>query len=527
MQIFSLRSVLWITFILFCCSPTLAQRPAFDPLLQRAENALAAKDLDKAVTLYEKLANFYPRSSLAHNRLGYAHYLRGNDSRAIYSFRKSLALSRRNDEALHNLLLASGRQADALARENAFSEAERVLEDLIASYSWHPQHAVLLYYRGRMEFLRGKPEAGLSWWKKASRRAPSSGVAKVIKAQSLPLNDTTVALYASASEQVKTEPAFNYLLGKRQFQAKQFQNAYDSFARGLNKSEDADVPFPLLSLKFAQAALKTGRTDEAIDALEAAKLQRPDWASLRFMLWPAYILAGQPSKADQALQESYELDNRPKLALLGSSLESVRLQTSNGSLLLIPPVATSLSPGTVTLKSEDGEVQTRTVERNQALTYRVSNGTLQEVSTEVLSDNTGNAGQLAPPLVAKTRQGRLYRLTESLLKKPIVLLFWHIEDEDSSNQLSELGAIASRFGDNVETVAIHTNSKLQKDAQRLYLRQPGTSAQLWGDLEVAQSFGLEEVPAVVVVDRNGRVTVTRYGYSSDMFNGIADYLESL
>ncbi|HIB67191.1 MAG TPA: tetratricopeptide repeat protein, partial [Phycisphaerales bacterium] len=106
------RSLIGIVLILLCIGPVLGQkRPAFQPLLQRAEEALAEKDLDKAVILYEKLANFYPESSLAHNRLGYAHYLKGNDPRAIYSFRKALSLSRTNDEALHNLLLASGRQA--------------------------------------------------------------------------------------------------------------------------------------------------------------------------------------------------------------------------------------------------------------------------------------------------------------------------------------------------------------------------------------------------------------------------------
>ena len=319
-----------------CLAPTTAEgRPAFNPLLARAEAALEANDLEKAVILYEKLANFYPNSSLAHNRLGYAHYLRGNDPRAIYSFRKALALDRGNDEALHNLLLASGRQADALARENSFSEAAGILDDMIYSYSWHPQHAVLLYYRGRLEFLRGRPGEGLGWWKKASAQAPGSGVAQVMNAQTRKLNEA-VPIYAKANEKVKTEPAFDYLLGERQLEAGQYEEAYASLTKGIEKSRQADIPFPLLSLKLAQAALITGRTDEAVSILEEAKKQRPDWASVRTLLWPAYLVVGDSTAADAALQESYELDGRPKLCLVGESVP-VRLNTSNGSLLLVPP----------------------------------------------------------------------------------------------------------------------------------------------------------------------------------------------
>lgn len=505
--------------------PASADRPAFEPLFQRAEKALAAKDLEQAVLLFEKLAGFYPQSSRAHNRLGYAHYLKGNDPRAIYSFRKALSLSRRNDQALHNLLLASGRQADALARENAFAEAETALDELIASYSWHPQHAVLLYYRGRMEFLRGKPDIGLQWWKKAASRAPGSGVAKVMAAQGRPLAKAE-ALYAEASAKVKTEPAFDYLLGKRQMDAKQYEKAYASFTKGLAKSREADIPFPLLSLKLAQACLATNRTEEAISVLEEAKLQRPDWASVRTLLWPAYLVANNPTAADAALQEAYELDGRPKFCLLGSAQDSVRLTTPNGSLLLAPPTGLSLPAGQISLQPSGGSAQNVTISSAQALVYRSTGGQLSEESSAVLASNTGNAGQLAPPLVAKDRRGRIYRLAESLLKQPIVILFWQVGDNDANNQLSELGAVAAHF-DGVETVAIHTDPTVQKDAQRLYLSQPGTSAQLWGDNEIAAQFGVSEAPALVVIDRSGRITLTRVGPTPVLFGELFEYLESL
>ena len=195
----TLAFLMGLAFVCLVGPPAHAQRPAFQGLYQRAEAALAANDLDKAITLYEKLANFYPSSSVAQNRLGFAHFKKGNDARAIYCFRQALALSRdteealqNNNEALHNLILASARQADTLAREARFSEAAQNLDELISHYSWHPQVAALMYYRGRMEFLRGKPEDGLVWWKKAAKAAPTSGVAKVVQAQTQPMNPATV-----------------------------------------------------------------------------------------------------------------------------------------------------------------------------------------------------------------------------------------------------------------------------------------------------------------------------------------------
>lgn len=521
------RSLIGIVLTLICLAPALADRPPFDPLLQKAEQALKDNNLDQAIILYEKLANFYPESSLAQNRLGYAHYLKGNDPRAIYSFRKALSLSRNNEEALHNLLLASGRQADHLARANAFKEAAGELDDLIAAYSWHPQHAVLLYYRGRMEFLRGQPDDGLAWWKKAAAQAPQSGVAKVVAAQSRPLTPDTVALYREAADKVKTEPAFDYLLGKRYLDQKQYQAAYDEFEKGIEKSRAADIPFPLLSLNLAEMALDTGHADEAVKVLEEAKVQRPDWASLRTLLWPAYLAVNNPTAADQALQESYELDRRPKLAVLGTPDFPVRLTTANGSLRLIPPTAVSVNPGEMTLTNAKGQSQKFTVGEDQAIVYKSDDSGLSQQSTATLVSNAGGAGQLAPPLVAKDRRGRIYRLAESLLKRPVVLLFWDVSDSDANTELISLGAVASHFGDDVETVAIHCDPKNQKDAQRLYLSLPSTSAQLWGDADTSAMFGLDKVPALIVVDKNGRIALVRDGDSAQMFDGLIDYLETL
>ena len=296
----------------FDCSPAHAQRPAFADLFQRAEAALAADDIDKAITLYEKLVNFYPTSSVAQNRLGFAHFKKGNDPRAIYCFRQALALSRDNDEALHNLILASGRQADALAREAQFSEAAQSLDELIANYSWHPQAAALLYYRGRVEFLRGKPDDGLNWWKKAAKAAPASGVAKVVQAQTLPMGEKALGLYQEAAKKVPTEPAFDYLLGHRYLETQETEKALKAFDNGLSKCREIDIPFPLLGLKAAQAALSLQQADKAVKLLEEAKLQRPDWASIRTNLWAAYLLAQDPGPADGALQDAFELNGRPK-----------------------------------------------------------------------------------------------------------------------------------------------------------------------------------------------------------------------
>ncbi len=526
-----LRSA-WKALLLFgiCFSlaltPALAQRPSFSELQGRADRALAAGDLDKAVTLYEKLANFYPNSSEAHNKLGYAHYKKGNDPRAIYSFRRALSLNRGNDQALHNLVLASGRQADALSKEARFAEAARNLDDLIAHYSWHPQVSVLLYYRGRLEFLKGQPDDGLVWWKKAAAKAPTSGVAKVIAAGERPLDDKTIALYNDASAQAKTEPAYDYLLGARLLEARRFAPASAAFERGLKKCTQAGMPFPLLSLKAAQARLGDNDTTGAIALLEQARLQRPDWASLRTLLWACYLQSGDAVKADQTLQDAFDLDGQPKLALLGRSANPVKLTTVTGTTSLLPVGAASPPVGRATL-SLDSQNVTFDVAAGDAVVYQVGAAGVSLVSQAKLSKASQQEGALAPPLVAKDRRGHLFRLTDALLKRPIVLVFWSAKGRNPLGMLNGLGALNARYGDRLETVAIHTDPASQKEAQRLYLGQPGTSAQLWGESTTGKDFGVATSPAVVVIDRSGRVVLRELAPTDQLFTDLPGFLDSL
>jgi tetratricopeptide (TPR) repeat protein len=516
-------------WLLLCLAltPAQAQRPSYGQLAGRADKALAAGDLDKAILLYEKLANFYPNSSEAHNKLGFAHYKKGNDPRAIYSFRRALTLSRSNGEALHNLILASGRQADTLSREARFAEAARNLDELIADYSWHPQYAVLLYYRGRLEFFRGQPEDGLMWWKKAAALAPDSGVAKVVAAQARPLDDKTVALYREATARVKTEPAFDFLLGNRFQEARRLGEAEQAYQAGLAKCKQADIPFPLLSLKAGETALSSGDTSAAVAILEEAKRQRPDWASLRTLLWAAYLASDNAAQADQTLQDAFELDGQPKLALLGDSSPQVRLTTSGGSMQLSAVTAVSPSSGKATLALGTGPALSIEIAEGDALVYRLSGGQLALESRARLSHQSAQEGALAPPLVAKDRRGHLYRLADALLKRPIVIVFWSASGPNGQGMLNGLGGLKSRYGGKLETVAIHTDPKAQKEAQRLYLSQPSTSAQLWGDASSGKDFGITTSPAVVVVDRSGRIVLRDQDPSDGLFKELPAVIDSL
>lgn len=519
--VFTVLVCLWLAL-----TPAQAQRPPFAELEGRADKALAAGDLDKAIVLYEKLANFYPTSATAHNKLGVAHYKKGNDPRAIYSFRQALSLSRNHDQALNNLVLASGRQADNLSREARFSEAAQNLDELIAHYSWHPQYSVLLYYRGRLEFLRGQIDEGLAWWKKAAALAPESGVARVVTAQTRPFDQKTLALYQEALSKVKTEPSFDLLLGMRFMEERKFGEAAASFTSGLDKIRLANIPFPILSLKGAQAFLAQGDSASAIRLLEEARLQRPDWASLRTLLWACYLSSGNTPKADQTLQDAFELDGKPKLALLGASTTPVRLTTPGGSLSFLPVNAVSPSVGKATLVL-DGQSVDLDIKPGDALVYRVSQGRLTLESQASLSRSGTQEGTLAPPLVAKDRKGNLYRLADALLKRPVVVVFWSAGGKDPLGMLNGLGGLKSRYGDKLETVAIHTDPSAQKEAQRLYLSQPSTSAQLWGEPRTGEGFGVTTSPAVVLIDRAGRIVMRDLAPTEGLFQDLPVLIDAL
>lgn len=507
-------------------TPALAQRPAFAPLLGRADKALASGDVDQAVILYEKLANFYPSSAEAWNKLGLAQYKKGNDPRAIYSFRKALGLVRTYDEALHNLVLVSGRYADNLSRQAQYAEAAQHLDSLINTYSWHPQYAVLLYYRGRLEFLRGQPEAGMLWWKKAAAKAPDSGVALIMRAQSQPFNPKTIAAYKKAITKVKAEPAFNYLLGERYAAAGNYGEAVAAFRDGIATCKKVDLPFPLLLLRTAQVELVLGQSSAALDLLKEARIVRPDWTSIATTLWVTYLTLGDQPHADSILQVAYELDGKPKLALLGDLASPVKLTTPGGSQTLLPPTAVSPSIGATTLSTPQQSLEIK-MHAGDVVTYEVRGNILTLKQQATLAHQGAEERTLAPAFVGKDRRGQLYRLTDALLKRPIALLFWSANNPDAPNLLGGLGALQARYHGKVETVAIHTTPSAQREALKIYLSQPATSAQLWGDEKTGKDFGVSDSPAVVIIDKKGHIVLRESPATSSLFADLPTFIDEL
>jgi hypothetical protein len=230
--------------------------------------------------------------------------------------------------------------------------------------------------------------------------------------------------------------------------------------------------------------------------------------------------------ADQTLQDAFELDGRPKLALLGASTKIVRLTTSGGSLAMLPVngVSPSVGPAKLSYKDQTFDLD---IKPGDAFVYRVSEGELAQVSTASLARQGTQEGTLAPPLVAKDRRGQFYRLSDALLKRPIVIIFWSADGPDPVGMLNGLGSLEGRYGEDLETVAIHTVPDAQKEAQRLYLSQPSTSAQLWGDPESGKDFGVASSPAVVVIDRSGRIVMRELAPSGATFADLPALVDTL
>ena len=316
-------------------------------------------------------------------------------------------------------------------------------------------------------------------------------------------------------------------MGQRHLEAHDPTQALAAFEKGLKKSRETSIPFPLLGLKTAQAALQLGHAEQAAEILAEARLQRPDWASIRTNLWAAYLLSNQPGKADAALQDAFELDGRPKLVVLGDGSQSVQLSTTGGSLELWPTSAVSPSEGPASLTPDKGTALPFEVKPSNAYVYKLEAGALKLVTQAQLSQSTPQEGSLAPALVAKDRRGSLYRLSDALLKRPIVVLFWSSQDKDPKALLDGLGAIDARYQGKVETVAVHVDPSSQKDALRLYLSQPGTSAQLWGEAASPKDFGLKGHPAVGVVDRAGRIVMRVDSPTAKTFKDLPWFLDDL
>lgn len=477
--------------------------PSYSSLKRAGDQALAAKNYDEAILAFERLVRDYPGSD-SHNALGFALYQAGRTDRALYQFREALRYNRGDAEALHNFILAVGKKATESTRRLEYTEALNLLDEVISNYSWHPELAVVYYYRGQVLFFRGDDEGGMRSFEQAARRSPSSGTARFLEAvdaERAGRLQEAGTLYQQALGKVPAEPVFRNYYGRLLERLNKQPLALAQFEKALG-----DNPPPYVDLYLGQSRIyrRLGEYEKAAEALRKARDIRPDYASLHLLLWAVYRQQGFTDAAREELGLAVARDPRPAVAVFAAA------PGAEGSLDGQPigpaPTAAFAPAGNhrVSVKAE-GKTVTQPLQLTDGNLALVNfDGTNLAVTTDARPEAVGGR-KPAPDLVLKDRTNQRWRLAQFLHQSPVVIVFWSAAESDAAAQLDHLSALRTRLQGKVQTAAVHVDPDRSRDAHRLLLARPADFAQLWGDRQIAPTFGLDgsALPGVVLVDTDG------------------------
>jgi thiol-disulfide isomerase/thioredoxin len=126
---------------------------------------------------------------------------------------------------------------------------------------------------------------------------------------------------------------------------------------------------------------------------------------------------------------------------------------------------------------------------------------------------TSSGSDLAPDFTLNALDGGKVTLS-ALRGKPVVIDFWGTWCPPCIKALNDMVRISDKFGKRVTFLGVALNDR--KDEMERVRQEKLISYQLlFGTDKVAKAWGVEAVPTVVVLDRNGKVAWRESGFDPD------------
>jgi peroxiredoxin len=125
----------------------------------------------------------------------------------------------------------------------------------------------------------------------------------------------------------------------------------------------------------------------------------------------------------------------------------------------------------------------------------------------------------APDFELKDGNGRSWRLAGATSHKPLVLVFYHSECPTCEFAMPWIQEIYGRGSGQIWGI-----SQDDPETTRAFVRQTGLGFDVLIDDEpyaVSSAYGIEFVPAIFIVEENGRIAWSDYGFSRQTFDRIA------
>jgi len=134
-------------------------------------------------------------------------------------------------------------------------------------------------------------------------------------------------------------------------------------------------------------------------------------------------------------------------------------------------------------------------------------------------------GDYAPDFELNTADGRPRRLSEALSRGSVVLVFYKASCPTCEFTFPYLQKIYSKIGKEAART-LWGISEDDPDETRAFARQHGITFDLLIDeypYPVSAAYGLENVPAVFVVQSNGKISLSDFGFSKSALNEVAGF----
>ncbi len=300
----------------------------WNTLKEQGDLALREGRYPDAVTHFQKLVTAFPQKVEARNALGFALYKSGQLEKARHQFRVALTKAPSDPSTQANVIMVEGRLALGLGYQEGLSSLDRLTQ----AYSNNARAIAIEYYRGKLHFLNGYPERGLTAWKKVAKVKPESGTAAFLEALQAHRGgdlETAQKGYLEALQRTPDEVIWMTYLAALLLQKDQPGQAYLALATQLDlypnyhflrsmaaQARPHQASQLLESVGSAQARLQLGLRQRELLPVVLEADQRP-----------VLVLTGEPSIF-------YWLDwlplGRPPLALLVSPTRHQILATGLG-----------------------------------------------------------------------------------------------------------------------------------------------------------------------------------------------------
>ena len=134
-------------------------------------------------------------------------------------------------------------------------------------------------------------------------------------------------------------------------------------------------------------------------------------------------------------------------------------------------------------------------------------------------------GAYAPEFELKTADGQPRRLSEALQHRPVVLVFYKASCGTCEFTFPFVQQIYSKVGKSAPWT-LWGISEDDFDETRAFARQNGITFDLLIDehpYPVSAAYGLHNVPAIFIIQSDGSVSLSDFGFSKDTLNQIAGF----